>query len=266
MKKLFCAIAIFGIMNNISYTIENNNSINIQPLEYNTITRYIEQKCEQDNEFKENLNNIINMAQEKYYDICSFLSENKSVINIQDFKFGCDLLEQNVSFFNENISLIFDPNILNLSEQYRKYQIKIDPVIKRIKNCEEKRKILNKELECITQDKKNVSDKIKNMNMDVNEFKNLSISKKDDINNQVNNELFEKLNYIQYKEMTTRKQIVELNNLINILHRENPLNNLGKYDQLFVLYTNKLHIFINFMNKVSLKIHAYNKKHPIYAL
>ena len=40
-------------MNNISYTIENNN-INIQPFECNTITRYIEQKCEQDNKFKGN--------------------------------------------------------------------------------------------------------------------------------------------------------------------------------------------------------------------
>lgn len=140
-------------MNNISYIIENNN-INIQPFECNTITRYIEQKCEQDNEFKENLNNTINIAQENYYDICSFLSENKSEINIQNFKFGCNLLEKNILFLNENIFSVFAPNTLNLFEQYKKYQIEIDPFIKSIKNCEEKRNSLNTELEYIMQNKK----------------------------------------------------------------------------------------------------------------
>ena len=56
------------------------------------------------------------------------------------------------------------------------------------------------------------------------------------------------------------EQLVKLKNLINILHRKNPLNNLEKYAKLFVLYINKLHILSNFIKKISLKFHDYYKK------
>ena len=156
---------------------------------------------------------------------------------------------------NENIFLVFAPNTLNLFEQYKKYQIEIDPFIKRIKNCEEERNSLNTELEYIMQNKKNILDEINNMCIEGN-----------DTNEQGNNELSEELNDIQRKERKIMEQLVKLKNLINILHRKNPLNNLEKYDKLFVLYINKLHILSNFIKKISLKFYDYYKKHPIYKL
>ena len=251
------------------------NNVNQDTFKYNTITEYLIKKCAEDDKFKEQLKEMIDIAEKNYHELEQFLAESKKVISEGKTKIGYELLQKNQTLV-QNLSSIIDPDELNILEQFNRYKNKIDPVFKKIRELKK-----NKEGELIDElndVKKNISEvkekiertkillkKIKDKNKDTKKENNLSkdnkcnknISKKDFDENKIDE------NIINLDESNTiHKKLMKLHSEIITLQKENPLNKLDKYDKLVVMYLNKINILNEFLIKVSTKIFSIKSKLP----
>ena len=115
------------------------NNVNQDTFKYNTITEYLITKCAEDDKFKEQLKEMIDIAEKKYHELEQFLAENKKVISEGKIKIGYELLQKNQTLV-QNLSLIIDPDELNILEQFNRYKNKIDPVCKKIRELKKNKK------------------------------------------------------------------------------------------------------------------------------
>ena len=157
------------------------NDDNKNNLKYNVITDYLEKKCEKDEKFEEQLNEIVDIAQKKYEELDTFLQDNKKVIFQPKIKLGFELLEKNQSIV-QKISSMFDPNELDIFEQFKKYKDIIDPInIKIFKLNKKEKEEIKGELKNIQENQNEIMDKIsqtKNMLKELRNFnKDKSIEK-----------------------------------------------------------------------------------------
>lgn len=299
-------------------TINNDNQ---DTFKFNTITEYLEKKCAEDEKFKEQLKEMIDLAEKNYQELDKFLKENKIVIFERKIKLGLELLEKNETLI-QNFASIIDPNELDIFEQFNQYKKKIDPIF--IKVQELKKKIKGELIDELEDIKKNIEEikekmeikkiilkKINLKDKNIKREKNLSkknnckkifqqkifdenkidenIINLDESNesNELNEEskgfildfdskdnketqfLYNEINYLkkQYISLLDDKsaihiRIKKLQTEIILLKNENPLNKLDKYDKLVVMYFNKIHIFQQFLTKISTKLFCKKSKHP----
>ena len=108
------------------------NDNNKNNLKYNAITEYLEKMCEEDDKFKERLEEMIDIAQKNYEEINIFLKENQNVISKGKLKFGCELLKKNQLIIQKILS-IFDPNELDIIQLFEQHKKIIDDNIIKIK-------------------------------------------------------------------------------------------------------------------------------------
>ena len=221
------------------------NNVNKETFKYNTITEYLIKKCAEDDKFKEQLKEMIDIAEKKYHELEQFLAENKKVISEGKIKIGYELLQKNQTLV-QNLSLIIDPDELNILEQFNRYKNKIDPVFKKIRELKK-----NKEGELIDElndVKKNISEvkekiertkillkKIKDKNKDTKKENNLSkddkcdknISKKDFDENKIDeniinldesNDIIKESN--KFKTDVDNKEVQFLHNEIKYLNEQ----------------------------------------------
>ena len=221
------------------------NNVNQDTFKYNTITEYLIKKCAEDDKFKEQLKEMIDIAEKKYHELEQFLAENKKVISEGKIKIGYELLQKNQTLV-QNLSSIIDPDELNILEQFNRYKNKIDPVFKKIRELKK-----NKEGELIDElndVKKNISEvkekiertkillkKIKDKNKDTKKENNLSkdnkcnknISKKDFDENKIDeniinldesNDIIKESN--KFKTDVDNKEVQFLHNEIKYLNEQ----------------------------------------------
>ena len=221
------------------------NNVNQDTFKYNTITEYLIKKCAEDDKFKEQLKEMIDIAEKKYHELEQFLAENKKVISEGKTKIGYELLQKNQTLV-QNLSLIIDPDELNILEQFNRYKNKIDPVCNKIRELKK-----NKEGELIDElndVKKNISEvkekiertkillkKIKDKNKDTKKENNLSkdnkcnknISKKDFDENKIDeniinldesNDIIKESN--KFKTDVDNKEVQFLHNEIKYLNEQ----------------------------------------------
>ena len=221
------------------------NNVNQDTFKYNTITEYLIKKCAEDDKFKEQLKEMIDIAEKKYHELEQFLAENKKVISEGKIKIGYELLQKNQTLV-QNLSSIIDPDELNILEQFNRYKNKIDPVCKKIRELKK-----NKEGELIDElndVKKNISEvkekieitkillkKIKDKNKDTKKENNLSkdnkcnknISKKDFDENKIDeniinldesNDIIKESN--KFKTDVDNKEVQFLHNEIKYLNEQ----------------------------------------------
>ena len=221
------------------------NNVNQDTFKYNTITEYLIKKCAEDDKFKEQLKEMIDIAEKNYHELEQFLAENKKVISEGKIKIGYELLQKNQTLV-QNLSLIIDPDELNILEQFNRYKNKIDPVYKKIRELKK-----NKEGELIDElndVKKNISEvkekieitkillkKIKDKNKDTKKENNLSkdnkcnknISKKDFDENKIDENIInlDESNHIikesnKFKTDVDNKEVQFLHNEIKYLNKQ----------------------------------------------
>lgn len=221
------------------------NNVNQDTFKYNTITEYLIKKCAEDDKFKEQLKEMIDIAEKNYHELEQFLAENKKVISEGKIKIGYELLQKNQTLV-QNLSSIIDPDELNILEQFNRYKNKIDPVFKKIRELKK-----NKEGELIDElndVKKNISEvkekiertkillkKIKDKNKDTKKENNLSkddkcdknISKKDFDENKIDeniinldesNDIIKESN--KFKTDVDNKEVQFLHNEIKYLNEQ----------------------------------------------
>lgn len=221
------------------------NNVNQDTFKYNTITEYLIKKCAEDDKFKEQLKEMIDIAEKNYHELEQFLAENKKVISEGKTKIGYELLQKNQTLV-QNLSSIIDPDELNILEQFNRYKNKIDPVFKKIRELKK-----NKEGELIDElndVKKNISEvkekiertkillkKIKDKNKDTKKENNLSkddkcdknISKKDFDENKIDeniinldesNDIIKESN--KFKTDVDNKEVQFLHNEIKYLNEQ----------------------------------------------
>ena len=277
-----------GVNDSSDYTGKYKNNLeqgNSQSLSYDIITEYIKQKRRKNKEFKKNLDEIIDIANENYYEINDFIQRNKNIINIKDIQYGFELFKKSEKILN-NILSICELNEFNLIEQYKKYQSEIDPMIKREKNYITLKSKLYVELAEIKKKKsetqKEEEQKIKLKLIKMEELnilceneskKEKKIIKSKEIcrkENEVNDlqedldNLTKELMEIKREELKLSNQINGLQNQIIKIHENNPLNKLEKYDLKLVLYINKIAILNRLINGASLKMLDHFKKQKNY--
>ena len=221
------------------------NNANQDTFKYNTITEYLIKKCAEDDKFKEQLKEMIDIAEKNYHELEQFLAENKKEISEGKIKIGYELLQKNQTLV-QNLSSIIDPDELNILEQFNRYKNKIDPVFKKIRELKK-----NKEGELIDElndVKKNISEvkekiertkillkKIKDKNKDTKKENNLSkdnkcnknISKKDFDQNKIDeniinldesNDIIKESN--KFKTDVDNKEVQFLHNEIKYLNEQ----------------------------------------------
>lgn len=199
------------------------NDNNKNNLKYNVITEYLENKCEKDEKFKDQLNEIVDIAQKKYEELDMFLKDNKKVIYQQKIKLGFGLLQKN-QLIVQKISSMFDPNELDIFEQFKQYKDIIDPInIKIYKLNKKEKEEIKGELQNIKQNENDIMDKIsqtknrlkelRNFNKDKNKEKKEVKIPEENITPSYNNE-----NLIQNNEDSLNK----IDNEFNI--NENNIN------------------------------------------
>lgn len=221
------------------------NNVNQDTFKYNTITEYLIKKCAEDDKFKEQLKEMIDIAEKNYHELEQFLAENKKVISEGKTKIGYELLQKNQTLV-QNLSSIIDPDELNILEQFNRYKNKIDPVCNKIRELKK-----NKEGELIDElndVKKNISEvkekiertkillkKIKDKNKDTKKENNLSkdnkcnknISKKDFDENKIDENIInlDESNHIikesnKFKTDVDNKEVQFLHNEIKYLNKQ----------------------------------------------
>ena len=221
------------------------NNVNQDTFKYNAITEYLIKKCAEDDNFKEQLKEMIDIAEKNYHELEQFLAENKKVISEGKTKIDYELLQKNQTLV-QNLSSIIDPDELNILEQFNRYKNKIDPVCKKIRELKK-----NKEKELIDElndVKKNISEvkekiertkillkKIKGKNKDTKKENNLSkddkcdknISKKDFDENKIDeniinldesNDIIKESN--KFKTDVDNKEVQFLHNEIKYLNEQ----------------------------------------------
>lgn len=221
------------------------NNVNQDTFKYNAITEYLIKKCAEDDNFKEQLKEMIDIAEKNYHELEQFLAENKKVISEGKTKIDYELLQKNQTLV-QNLSSIIDPDELNILEQFNRYKNKIDPVCKKIRELKK-----NKEGELIDElndVKKNISEvkekiertkillkKIKGKNKDTKKENNLSkddkcdknISKKDFDENKIDeniinldesNDIIKESN--KFKTDVDNKEVQFLHNEIKYLNEQ----------------------------------------------
>ena len=240
-------------LNNEIGLIQGNNFFSCS----NIFTLYVEQKFEKDNEFKNNLIEIINIAKQNYNDIDNFIIGNKHFINIRQISFGLELLKKGSKILDN----IFSICEIDLSDLIKQYKNEIDPFFKiKIKHKKKKNKLING-LEIIKNNRNAILNKINQKQ----EFKNIKSEELNNINikeDEYIKNLNKELKAMEKEMKKIEKEMMELKKQIKILTIKNPLNYLGEYDKLIVCYSNKIDILKLFLNKCSLKMYSYRKKHP----
>ena len=263
--------------------VNDNNQNNMT---YNVITEYLEKKCVNNDELKEQLNELIDIAQKNYEELDIYLKECKKVIFPQSIKFGYELLEKN-QLIIQQISSIFDPNELDIFKQFEYYKNIIDPMfdeMKKLKKIENEE--LKQELENIKENKKQIKEKMSTTKNRIYELecfgKNINKNKKEhQIPQQNNFTYYNNCNLIQNNENLLNKINNESNfneNNINMgepikseIDNENIeikyLKDEGKYlfDQLNSIRKNEVATFTKLMKSHN-QIKKLKKENPINKL
>lgn len=78
LKKVLCATLLLEMASTtMSYT---SNFLETDKANYNTITKHIERKCTEDNDFKNNFDELVQQARENYLNMRNFINNNNSCI------------------------------------------------------------------------------------------------------------------------------------------------------------------------------------------
>ncbi|MBR1944308.1 MAG: hypothetical protein IJ848_02440 [Alphaproteobacteria bacterium] len=121
MKNKFLATLLCCTISNVSYTAEQCN--------HNKITQYVEEKCNQDSDFKNDLDGIIIKSEKNYNDICNFFDGDKNIP-------PASLVEESEAVLNDLLTLIGISHVGNkIFDSYKEDKDNIDT---------KKNKILNK--------------------------------------------------------------------------------------------------------------------------
>ena len=207
------------------------NDNNKNNLKYNAITEYLEKMCEEDDKFKERLEEMIDIAQKNYEEINIFLKENQNVISKGKLKFGCELLKKNQLIIQKILS-IFDPNELDIIQLFEQHKKIIDDNIIKIKELKEKEKeTLKEELASLHEKIKEINYKIERTKYRLNGLKSHKKDIKKDKRKQKKDNILEKNSLNSYEN---NNSIQDNEDSLNKINNESYINeniiNLEEFD------------------------------------